>query len=61
MIEKQKKAIPYVDNKTFYDEICKYKEEQKINPDVQMYSVLADAILLIGTRLLNHRFFKGKF
>lgn len=56
----EKKPITaYVDNKTFYKEICKYKEEQKLNPHLQLYPILAEAILLIGTRLLNHRNFKG--
>lgn len=56
---KNKLTTAYVDNKIFYSEICKYKEEQKLNPNLQVYPILAEAILLIGTRLLNHRNFKG--
>jgi len=58
-MNEKRKVTPYVDNKTFYKEICRYKEEQIENPDLQLYPVLAKAIMLIGTRLLNHRNFKN--
>ncbi len=58
-MNEKRKVTPYVDNKTFYAEICRYKEEQKIKPDLQLYPILANAIMLIGTRLLNHRNFKN--
>jgi len=60
MSEKRKTNM-YVDNKTFYVEICKYKEEQAKDPDTELrlYPILGEAIILIGTRLLNHRYFRN--
>lgn len=57
----KRKPNQYVDNKAFYDEICKYKEEQAKDPDeyIQLYPILGEAIILIGTRLLNHRYFRN--
>lgn len=57
-----KKRHNYVDNKTFYKEICIYKERQSKSEDgekIQLTPILADSIVLIGQRLLNHRNFKN--
>ena len=49
--KKKKKANYYIDNKKFYEEMCKFHAERQIDPKYRIPEYIGDCILKIATKM----------